>query len=191
MMDAPSNGLAEADRGGVHHVRAACHHDCVENADGEAQDDGSSDDVAGAYERLGISRGLLNPVADQFSALGKHLQSEITGMLSAEAELKRAAARTDQPNPLLNIPRPALDYSFDDSTQRTASATERTASLMSDMHAVTLDLVRLTKANLDLSRQQQESARQTERFTRRMTWTATGIAVASLGTAIVALFVRT
>ncbi|MCT1395656.1 hypothetical protein M4D51_07940 [Microbacterium sp. p3-SID338] len=81
------------------------------------------------------------------------------------------------------------DIPIDDSRWRTADAAEETAAATSQMREHIEAMLTLTERNVEMAEQAREASLRTERFTRRMAWTSTVIAAASLAAAVAAIVI--
>ncbi|MFE6735978.1 hypothetical protein [Microbacterium sp. NPDC057650] len=76
------------------------------------------------------------------------------------------------------------------SLKMSADSAKATARSVDQMLRLSKDQLAASKAQVELTRAARADAEKSERFTRAMAWCSLGVAIASLGAALAALFLR-
>ncbi|WP_341945319.1 hypothetical protein [Microbacterium sp. LWH11-1.2] len=89
-----------------------------------------------------------------------------------------------------SITEKAQDRRNERSLKASADSAKATARSVEQMLRLSKDQLGASKAQVELTRAARADAEKSERFTRTMAWSSLAVAIASLGAALAALFVR-
>lgn len=89
-----------------------------------------------------------------------------------------------------SIPEKSQDRRNERSLKRSADSARETAKSVERMLRLSRDQLAASQAQVELTQAARADAEKSERFTRWMAWSSLAVAVASLGAAMAALFVR-